>query len=315
MVGWGSMTTGLRWARVGAALAVACAAACSDRGEGGGPSDGALGFASFRWLCAGSGDVACVPARVEGFSRKVAVGATFEAGFVFRASVPNELSEGWLVPVGPTVQRQGSYGGGYGGGYGYDGSEPEVSASFRALAEGTVTLLAMADDETVADYTVLSLQPVSSLTVVHDCRTRACGSGVDGAAPGLVSAGERIDLRAEPYGGGTLLVGHLDYTWESLSPDVAELDSSRGHVATLRAIRAGTASVRVQGGGAEVTVAIVIVSDGPRRPRPGGSADTETDTGTGTETDTGTQSGTDTGPSTDGEAGTGTDTGTTGGTR
>ena len=50
----GSIMTKMRWARLGAVLTVALAAACSDDGGGGGPSDGDLGFATFRWQCAGA---------------------------------------------------------------------------------------------------------------------------------------------------------------------------------------------------------------------------------------------------------------------
>lgn len=298
---------------MGAVLAVVSTAACSDD-DGGGPSDGSLGFATFRWQCAGTGDVACVPGRVDDFPRTVAVGASFEAGFVLDERVPNELEPGRIELVGPKAESSGSYGGSYGDSYG-DDAHTAVSRTFLALEEGEVSLLAMADDETVADYTELSLIPVSSLAVVQDCRARECEAGVDGDAISAVTAGDRIDLRVEPFGGGALLVGDLDYTWESLAPEVAELEVIDGHVATLQGKQAGTAYLRVWGGGVEDTVAIEVVSSGPHRQRPGGSAGSGSDTGTGT----GTDSGTDSGTGTDTEAGTDTDagsgSGTTGGTQ
>jgi hypothetical protein len=309
----GSIMIGLRWARIGAALAVGLAAGCSDDG-GGGPSSGDLGFATFRWQCAGLGDVACVAERVAGFPRGVAVGASFEASFVLDGNVPRELEAGWIELVGPKAELLSSMSGDEG--YDYEGGL-EPSARMQAHEQGDVTLMAMAQDETVADYTTLSLRPVTSLAVVRDCRNRDCGGAVDGDAVGSVSTGLELDVRVEPYGEGVLLVGHLEYTWQSLTPDVAAVVSSDGNVVTLDPRREGTAYLQVEGGGVQDTVAIEVVAGGPHRERPeaadGPGTDTgsDTDTGTGSDTDTGTGSGSSTGTDADTDAGTGTTTGGT----
>jgi hypothetical protein len=163
----------------------------------------------------------------------------------------------------------------------------------------------------VADYVGLSLQPVTSLAVVRDCTAEGCPT--DGSTVGSAFVGERIDLRAEPYGGGSLLVGDLVYGWESLTPEVATVSFDGGHLATLELLHEGTAFVRVTGGEVEDTVAIMVVSEGPHRRRPGedgSGSDTGTESGTdGTASDTGTGSGSDTGSGTDTDAGSGTTTG------
>lgn len=297
----GSIMMG-RWTRVGALLGVALATACSDRGADGGVGSGDLGFATFRWECAGAGDVACVPEQVAGFPRGVAVGASFEASFVLDDDLPRPIEPGRLELAGSKAEELSSSP----GGDGYDGS---ARARFTAREAGEVTLMAMASDDTVADHVTLSLRPVSSLAVVRDCRSRSCDEGVDGGAVGSASAGERIDVRAEPYGDGVLLVGDLDYTWESLTPELAEVSISDGHVATLELSGEGTAYVRVAGGGAEDTVAIEVVSDGPHRRRPGDSAGTGTSTDAGSETGSGSESNSETG--TGGETATETGTGST----
>jgi hypothetical protein len=303
MVDVGSIMMGRWTTRVGALLGVALATACSDREAGGGVGSGDLGFATFRWECAGSGDVACVPEQVAGFPRGVAVGASFEASFVLDDDLPRPLEEGWLALVGPKAEEVSSSP----GADGYDGSS---RARFTALEAGEVTLMAMASDETVADHVTLSLRPVSSLAVVRDCRSGGCEAEVDGGVVGSASTGERIDVRAEPYGDGVLLVGDLDYTWESLTPELAEVASSYGHVATLELLGEGTAYVRVAGGGAEDTVAITVVSDGPHRRRPGDSTGPGGET-EGTSTGTGSESGTtsETGTASETDAGSGSTTG------
>jgi hypothetical protein len=307
MVDAGSIMMGRWTTRLGALLGVALATACSDRGADGGVGSGDLGFATFRWECAGAGDVACVPEQVAGFPRGVAVGASFEASFVLDDDLPRRIEPGRLELVGPKAEEVSSSP----GGEGYDGSS---RARFTTLEAGEVTLMAMASDDTVADHVTLSLRPVSSLAVVRDCRSRSCDGAVDGGAVGSVSAGDRIDVRAEPYGNGVLLVGDLDYTWESLTPELAEVTRSDGHVATLELRGEGTAYVRAAGGGAEDTVAIEVVSDGPHRRRPGESTGSGTDGGSsgseGSGTDAGSEgSGTDAGSGTDTDAGTGSTTG------
>lgn len=296
---------GLRWIEVGALLGVALAAACSDDGGGGSPAHGDLGYATFRWECAGPGDIACLPEKVEGFPRTVALGARFEASFVLDDSVPIQLEAGRLDLVGPKASLVSSTE----GGYDYEGSVGP-SATLSALEAGQITLRAMAQDDSVADYVTLSLLPVTSLAVVRDCIVEGCSDGIDGGAVGPVIVGEDIGLRAEPYGDGALLVGSLDYGWESLSPEVATVGSDGGHRATLEPLREGTAFVRVTAGEVEDTVAIMVVSNGPHR-RPGSDGmDTDgTDTDGPDTGDTGTASGTGTGSDTD--PGTDTDAGTT----
>lgn len=284
---------------MGALLGVVLTTACSDDGGGGSPAQGDLGYATFRWECAGLGDVACLPEKVEGFPRTVAVGARFAASFELDGSVPRELRAGWLELVGPKASLRSSNE----GGYDYEG-EVAPSATFEALAAGSITLRAMAEDDTVADYVGLSLVPVTSLAVVRDCTATTCADASDGGAVLSVVVGEEIDVRAEPYGSGALLVGDLDYGWESLAPEVATVGSDGGHRATLHAMQEGTAFLRVTAGGAEDTVAISIVSNGPHRRRPG---DDGSDGSSGS--DSGTAGDSDTGSGTDTDA-TGTDTGT-----
>lgn len=300
---------GLHWKRLGRVrmaplLGVVLATACSDDGSGHSPAEGDLGYATFRWECAGPGDIACLPEAVAGFPRTVALGSRFEASFVLDDDVPREVEAGWLDLVGSKAELVSSTE----GSYDYEGAVGP-SATFHASEAGQITIRAMAKDDSVADYVGLSLQPVTSLAVVRDCTVEACPTG-DGSTVGPVTVGERVDMRAEPYGDGALLVGDLVYGWESLAPEVATVSFDGGHRATLELLREGTAFVRVTGGGVEDTVAIMVVSEGPHRRRPGADG-SGTDTGTGgtggTASDTGT--GSDTGSGTDTDAGSGTTTG------
>jgi hypothetical protein len=291
--------------RTGALLGVVLATGCRDAGGGG--SYGALGFATFRWECAGEGDAACAATDVAGLAGGVALGSTFAVSFVLNDEVPREVEAGWLELVGSSRAQElsSSNGSSYDD---YDGLR-SPSGSFRASAEGQVTMMAFAQDDTVADYTTVWIQPVTSLGVVRDCRTRTCVNASDGEALGSVIAGQIIDVRVEAYGDAELLVGAIDYTWESLTPEVAAVVEGGGPVVGLDLLAEGTAYLRVQGGGLEDTVAITVITNGPHRRRPGESeGETEgsgTDTGTGTES--GTDTGTDTGTETD--AATGTTTG------
>lgn len=300
---------GIHWTRR-ALLGVVLATACSDDGGSNSSAQGDLGYATFRWECAGSGDVACLSEKVAHFPRTVAVGARFEASFVLDGSVPSEVEAGGLELVGPKASLVTSTE----GGYDYQG-EVDPRATFEALEAGPITLRAMAQDGTVADYVGISLQPVTSLAVVRDCVVEGCIDASDGGAVGPVLVGSLIDVRAEPYGDGALLVGDLDYGWESLTPEVATVSTDGGHRATLLPMREGTAFVRVTAGGAEDTVAIMVVSEGPHRRRPGAD-DTGTDTDTGSDTAADTDAGTASGTGTGSDTGTDTDAGTTtGGTQ
>ena len=297
---------------MGVGLGVALSAGCRD--DGGGGSSGTLGYADFRWQCAGPGDVMCASGRADGFPRTVALGSEFELGFVL-VGVPSRVDPGWIELAGSSraaLLSSNRYDDGHG--YG-DDPEPEPTATLRADEVGSISLLALAQDETVADFVTLSIRPVTSLAVVLDCPDDVCEG--DGEVVEEGRAGTSVALRVEPYGDGELLVGTLEYEWSSLDPEVAELGGDpTGNQARLYLRREGTAYVRVRTGDVEDTVAVTVTSNGPRRTRPGpGGGETETDTDTDTDghTDsTGTTgSGTDTDASTDTDtdAGTGTSTG------
>lgn len=295
------------WMRLGAGLALALLCGC-EGGSGGGRGDGELGFATFRWECAGPGDLACITERVESFPRGVALGSTFELSYTLHGHVP--VDAGWIEQVGSTHAQELSSSGNYEGDYDY-GVEIEPRASYLAQAAGDLTLLALAQDDTVADFITLSIEPVTSLALVRDCRSRSCSGESDGDAVGAVLMGSTIDVRAEPFGGGTRLVGDIDYAWESLTPEIAALVQTDGNVATLELLAPGIAYLRVQGVDLEDTVAIEVtsnvMSEGPHRRPPSGETEGGSTDGTGTES--GTSGGTDTDPGT----GTSTGTGTTGG--
>lgn len=300
------------WMKVGAALALALVGACGDDG-GHGRGDGVLGFANFRWKCAGPGDIACIPGRVTDFPRGVALGSTFELSFVLHDEVP--VDAGWIEPIGSARTELLSSNGGPVDGYDYGhGTTMEPRASFLAREGGEITLLAFANDDAVADYVTLTQLSATRLAVVRDCRVSACDDGVE---VGSVFVGTTTDLRVEPYAADQLLVGHVDYEWESLTPELLELDAN-GNVVTLEPLRKGTAYVQVRGAGREETVAIEVLSnvssEGPHRgPLGGTEGETEGSTTAGSESGSdGTGTGTDTGTDTD--PGTTSGTSTTGGT-
>lgn len=313
---------GSRWLALVALAGVVTATGCSD--EGGSTLSGELGYASFRWLCAGDGDVACVEGRVEGFPPDVALSSTFEIGVRLAESVPvrtgslrlagssraTQVSSGWVTEdydYGYDYDSDTDYD------YGYDRTQPEASGTFTANEEGEVSVLGLADDDTVADYATVSIRQVTSLAVVRACDgDPECDVDEhDGDVVSRMNVGEVVKLRVEPYASGALLAGHLEYQWASLEPEVAEISSAGGNLIRLTARRSGTAYIEVEGGGHQDTVAVeVLTSGGPQRrpPDPGGTGG-ETDTDMGTDTDTGTDADTGTGSGTDTDAGTGTTTG------
>lgn len=301
-------------------LGVAMAAGCRDDDDGGG-GRGELGYASFRWGCAGEGDVACVDERVRGFGNEVALGSVFEVGFGLASHVPVdagglELAGGSRASAPSNHPASHPYANGYGhDGCDYDYDDPACgysfggTGSFSADETGQVTLLALADDGTVADFVTLWITTVSSLAIVRDCQDESCEA--DGDVVATAEVGEDLALRVEPYRGGELLVGHLDYAFRSLDPEVAQISAQQGHRATVQLLRAGTAFVQVEGGGRTDTVAITVVSEGPQRRRPDGPGDDDGSTGgSGTDTGTATDEGSGTETDTDTETDTGTETGT-----
>ncbi|MCX4239941.1 hypothetical protein [Paraliomyxa miuraensis] len=300
-----------RWSTVGALLGVAMTGSCTEVG-GSGSSQGELGYGSFRWQCAGAGDITCVEGRVTGFPTKVALGSEVEMSFGLGSSVP--VRTGWLELAGSSRARELSrssnpsydYIPDCDLDYDFDCDPVGATARYQAQESGLVSVLGLADDGTVADFVTLSIAPATSLAVVR-------ADAYDGDVVTHGDVGATIDLRVEPYASGQLLVGHLDYSWVSLEPSVAAFVSTEGHLATLELRQAGTAYVQVQGGGREDTIAIEVLSsnDGPERRPPGGDSADETEGGT-TDAGTDTASGSDSGTAT-GETSTETGTGSTGG--
>ncbi|MEM9458265.1 MAG: hypothetical protein AAGF11_29080 [Myxococcota bacterium] len=264
--------------------------ACGDEGHGTASNAelGVLGYAQFQWRCTGNGDLACEPEFESTLPRHVALGARFDLDFELAERVPDSLREGSLVLASPVGMRASSF-------------------DYETTAPGLVTLIALTADGAVVDFARFEIREVVELEIVHDCErlyetdddgreVSLCGQAVEATQP----MGAMLSVRVEPFGGDDPLMGDLDYTWESRTPDrvSVSVEGRGGNEAQLELLRPGAAEIVVRTGSVEQVLSLEIEAgpvdaSGPRRTRPGSETDGDpsdsSDTETTTETDAGSE--------------------------
>ena len=78
-----------------------------------------------------------------------------------------------------------------------------------------------------------------------------------GTPPEVINDFERASRREDAIAARMRLLGSLDYTWESSSPEVLEVTSDLDS-ATLSPVASGVATVTVRQGGVERSVEVVV---------------------------------------------------------
>ncbi|MEM7156416.1 MAG: hypothetical protein AAF799_26420 [Myxococcota bacterium] len=279
------------WKKICTAGLLACSlTACTDDGDGNGPqhSSGDLGLAFFSWSCVSDGDLACEAG--DRFPSRVAVGSTYRPSFRLANRVPDEVDAGWVDIASPAR------------------ATPVSNGRLRAEHEGEVTLIALALNGAVVDFTTIEQHEVADLELrlaaadpfaECDGDTEGCdttGTTYDSLAfqPGFTSR-----LRVEPINSrGEPLIGDIDYEWTVRPSANVVIEDDDGNEIDLFIKRPTEFELTVSGGGIVRAFHYRTADEGPRRPRPGSmDPDTEGDS-TGMDTDGTGDSGTDTGSDT-----------------
>lgn len=250
---------------------------------------GLLGNGVFRWVCVDYADSTCGTGV---FPTTVALNAGFDLEFTGGSDLPDGLGLFTLEPVSPT--RLG-----------------RVNASLEGQLAGDVSVVALASGYGI-DYVPLSFRPIDDLLLgepesdeSEPCDDDVNSDGVCDGTGGVVSdpgvtlvLGELANVRARAFGDGADLAGAIDYTFESLTPEIAVLTSAVGRRAQLDVLAMGTARISVRAGD-YVEVFEYEVQEPPPEPGstgPGGESEgSDTGSGSGSGLDTGTGTGTDTG--------------------
>ncbi|MEX1364868.1 MAG: hypothetical protein AB1Z98_17200 [Nannocystaceae bacterium] len=241
---------------------------------------GRLGYAGFRWQCAGAGDLGCSAG--EAFPRGVALGSTYELDGRTTSDAPDGVQVREVRLVAPL--RAGSRSG----------------QRFDALEPGVVAFMALSFDGELVDYTSIEQRPVEGMrlrSADFPAFPSSCDPGSDCADavwdepvtdPEFI-VGQTTRVRAVvTSASGAPLMGHLAYTWTVGSSSVATLGSDdSGYEIDIDVHSAGRFEITVEAGGWQQTFPFGATSEGPRRRRPepegtgtGGEHDTDTDTDT-----------------------------------
>lgn len=290
--------------------ALALALGCNGSTEPAPPvqeTTGLLGNGVFRWDCVSAADPTCGTGV---FPLAVALGSRFDLVFVGDGDLPDELGSIVLEAVSPTRL-------------------PYATGGFEASLAGDVSVVAFGSGY-VVDYVTLDVRPVDDFLLGEpeeevdpdetcedlDSDDVCDGTGgVESDPPVSLVVGEVTTVRVRPFGGGADLAGALDYTWESLAPEVVSVASWTGQrSARLTVLGLGVARISVSAGGyAEVFE--IEVQDAPPEPGTSTEGDTEGATSdTGTSDDSGTSgsgSESDSGSESGSESGSGSETGGT----
>lgn len=262
-------------------------------------ADGALALGRFRWACVNSGDPTCGSGN---FPYAVAMGARFNLDFSTDSDVPDSVGDPELSAIGNALVRTG--------------------AAFSAPVPGVATVVAVSDEAAI-DFIELEVQPVTLLTLSRTlpppptdewgCTSRE-PPPTEGGRPDL-EVGESANVQAMPYAGSTRLGGSLEYSWESLTPQIVGVSSGAGRFARLDGLTEGVGRVVVRGGDHEETFEIRVDAPPPTSEPETGSDDETGAGGDGTGSTSGGEEGT-TGESSSGgedETSGGEDESTTGG--
>jgi hypothetical protein len=252
---------------------------------------GLLGNGVFRWICVDDADSTCGTGV---FPTMVALGAGFELQFS-GSDLPEDLGPLTVEPVSPARLAR-------------------ANASFEGQLAGDVSVVALGGGYAI-DYVPLSFRPVDDLILGEPegnepCDDDANSDGVCDGTGGVASdppvslvLGEYSDVRVRALGGGEDLAGAIDYTWESLTPELVHIRYTPGRRAQLSVLGMGLARISVRAGD-YVEVFEYEVQEPP--PEPGSTGGEESE-GSGMASDGGSGSGS--GMGSDGGSGSGSDGG------
>lgn len=208
---------------------------CPSNPEPSASSGGRLGAGTFVWSCIRERDAYCGEWR---WPSAVAQGARFEVGF---SSV--DVAGSQIMAIG---------------------SVADLGVAFEAQGEGEASLIAREADA-VVDFISVWVRPVSRIVISRPKGRATDAEGCDitdwspGGAHAEVIEGEQIEVQASPYDGPTLLAGDLDYSWESLTPELLAVTPSRGRLAQIDGLAEGTGRVAVRVGAFEEIIEVPVL--------------------------------------------------------
>ncbi len=203
---------------------------------------GALSQGRFKWICVNSGDPTCGS---RSFPNAVAAGARFNLDFSTNTSLPAGVGDPRLSAIGDALVDSGS--------------------GFSAPVPGVATVVAVSEEAAI-DFIEVEVLSVTRLTLSRTLPEPTADEW--GCTPGdpRPSEGERPDLflgenfavQVMPYAGSTRLSGSLEYTWESLTPEILFVSETGGRVARIDGLSEGVGRLVVRGGGHEETFEVRV---------------------------------------------------------
>ena len=255
---------------------------------------GLLGNGAFRWVCVTPADPTCGTGV---FPTAIAVGASFDLEFTGSVELPDDLGLITLEPVSPTRLVR-------------------VNASLEGQLDGDVSMVALGGGYGI-DYVPLTFRTLDDLELGEPepepddpCDDDANSDGVCDGTGGVVTdpgvelvLGELTEVRVRALGGGEALAGAIEYTWESLTPELVEITYTSGRSARISVLGLGAARLSVRAGD-YVEVFEYEVQEAPPEPE-----DTETHGNDDTSSDDTSATGDDTGSGSGGAEGSGSESG------
>lgn len=199
-------------------------------------ASGALSNGRFEWICLEGSDPTC-GSRV--FPLAVAAGARFSLDFRTSSELPAGVGDPMLSAVGASL-------------VGGDGT------GFSAPLPGVATVVAVSEEAAI-DFIEVEVLSVTRLSLSRtlpppEPNEWGCTPGAPSPAEGEradLVVGDSFTVQVMPYAGSTRLGGGLDYTWESLTPDVLVVSNPGGRVARIDGLSEGIGQLVVRGGGHE----------------------------------------------------------------
>lgn len=196
-------------------------AACHPASPDPNGGNGELHEGSFFYSCSSDADAFCADQVKAPLPEGIAVGADFHMSF---ADGMNTLeADPAMIEIG-------------------------ANGAMHAKRAGYAAVLAHAANGDVIDFVNVHIHVVSQIAV----------RDADGLSLGM-KIGDSHVVRAEPLDEtGSALAGTLTFAWETSDANVVVVEGSRGNTATLRAVGAGSARVRVVSGSSTGVVSVNV---------------------------------------------------------
>ncbi|HEY8076232.1 MAG TPA: hypothetical protein VIF62_19035, partial [Labilithrix sp.] len=198
-------------------LSLSVCVGCNDAPADPPGGNGALEQGNFTYACASAADTFCSGATPSTLPTGIALGSDFQLRFDAAQST---------LEVDPAFFDLAT-----------DGT------TLHAKQAGFGAVLVHAPSGEVIDFVNLHVHGVGALQL----------RGADAVT--MLAVGETRAVHAAPYdSGGNLLAGALAYEWTSSDPNVVAVDATPDGAATLHALAAGDAAVRVVSGSTTVAL-------------------------------------------------------------